>query len=216
MRYKQSSWDVVALQGQFAARIREFCTSSMTVRAWRCGDSTGTHGKAVQKHRALFNHYCWYSENLISPSAKKALPLRLQSQLLADEKSPGSKKDSGRPEWVANFQLCAEGQPRCGAEWQDQAAGMGLWAVGPAPLTGELPFTHAWGASGISVPGHASPDLDSKSQICSNVLHCCELPSVGGSGSRHRELGTARYGTAAPLHPTETHWHSSCHVLTTL
>lgn len=52
----------MALQGQFAARIRKYCNSSITIRAWRCGDSTVTCGEVEQKHLSFFNHYSWYSE----------------------------------------------------------------------------------------------------------------------------------------------------------
>lgn len=161
MRYKQSSWDVVALQGQFAARIREFCSLSMTVWAWRCRDSTGgTHGGAVQKHRALFNHHCRYSENFIFPSAKKAFPLRLQSQLLAGEKSPDIKKDSGRLEWVAKIQLCARGQngrPRLLGWGCEQWGQPSHWGAASHPCLRGCSHPCAWPC--ISWPRLKVPDL---------------------------------------------------------
>lgn len=61
----------MALQGQFAASIRKYCNSSITIRAWRCGDSTVTCGETEQKHLSLFNHYSWYGEFYI-PSCQQS------------------------------------------------------------------------------------------------------------------------------------------------
>lgn len=70
-------------------------------------------------------------------------------------------------------------------------AGPGCWdGAVSSGATEELPLSHAWGAAAIPVPGHASPGPDSKSQTYSNVLHCCDLPSVPGLCSLHVELGT--------------------------
>lgn len=98
-----------------------------------------------------------------------------------------------------------------------------VWAVGPAPLTGELPFTGAWGAAAMPVPGRASPGPWVEVLASPYLPHHWDLPSVAGLGSRCRAGCLASCGAwhsiaqGQPPHCalTAIHWHISYLVLTT-
>lgn len=103
----------------------------------------------------------------------------------------------GQNEW-----LCAQGWPCWGTVWQDQVAGMGMRAVGSAPWRRAAFHPCPRGCSHQKMPGHASPDPDSKSQVCSNLLH--PVPCLVCHAWAPCTWSLAQHGTA---------WHSC---LTTL
>lgn len=100
--------------------------------------------------------------------------------------------------------LCTGPTPlRCSGP-VDQAAGMGLWAVGPVPLAGELPFTRVWGVAAVPVPGQASPGRRLEVLAPPRPVPPVGLAvarAAGLSGSPRLMLGTVQHGAAASLHP---------------
>lgn len=192
MRYKQSSWDAVALQGQFAARIREFCNSSMTVKACGCGDSSGTHRKLSKTIVP--------SSMFIACTVKILYPLLLTNLFPWDYNHSSSElknKQAVRSTLGGQTQRLTWG--RAAYKWI-RLLRWGCEQHGELPSLGSCPSPRPEGLQLCLCLAIGLPDPNLRSWPHHDLPHCRDLRNVAGPGSCHwANLPTspgARHSTA--------------------